>query len=135
MASRLPIRGRAREVRCTLRLSIAVNKTLMNNIDQSQNTKGRTSRPLNSRAPSASWGRVLGLVLLVLSAVSAYAGVVNVASAKFSSDLGSAASANGMVTVIVQYRALPSSSALKSSLAVGSSIQSTLTTIKAVTMT
>lgn len=46
----------------------------MNNNDQSQITSGRKAGPLHSPAFSAAWGRVLGLALLVLSAVPSYAG-------------------------------------------------------------
>ena len=45
-----------------------------NNNDTSQITSGREGRPLNSPAFSAAWGRALGVALLMLSAVTSFAG-------------------------------------------------------------
>src|ERR1700732_115833 len=88
-------------------------KKLMNNNEKSQAPSGREGRPPCSPAVSAAWGRVVGLALLVLSAVPSYAGARPISddnsgtagTAKFSTDLRQqAAGANSMVTVIVQYR-------------------------------
>ena len=103
----------------------------MNNSDQSHITNGREGRPPTSPTFSAAWGRVVGLALLVLSAMPSYAGP----APKFSRDLQEqAASANGMVTVIVQFRQMPNSSSLKTMQLGGAAIKSTLHTIHAVTM-
>src|ERR1700732_3767784 len=103
----------------------------MNNSDKSQITCGREGRPPSSPAFSAAWGRVVGLALLVLSAMPSYAGP----TAKFSADLQQrAAGANSMVTVIVQYRQMPNSSSLRTMQLGGAAIKSKLHTIRAVTM-
>jgi serine protease AprX len=107
----------------------------MNNDDKLQITNGREGRPLNSPAFSAAWGRVLGLALLLLSAVPSYAGAKPALHNRFSADLQQwAAGGNGMVTVIVQYRQMPTSAHLKSMQAGGAAIRSRLQTIRAVTM-
>ncbi len=105
--------------------------TLMINSDKSQVTCGREGRPPNSRAFSAAWGRVVGLALLMLSAMPSYAGP----TAKFSKDLGSALGSNSTVTVIVQYQQMPSSTNLKTAQSSGAKIGRKLPTINAVTMT
>src|SRR6266446_3984801 len=105
--------------------------TLMINTDKSQVTCGREGRPPNSRAFSGAWGRVVGLALLVLSAMPSYAGP----TAKFSKDLGSAVGSNSTVTVIVQYQQMPSSTNLKTAQSSGAKIGRKLPTINAVTMT
>ena len=71
---------------------------------------------------------------MVLLAVPSYAGS-NTMLNKFSTDFKSPAGANGMVTVIVQYRAMPATSSLTSMLARGATVHSRLRTIRAVTMT
>ncbi len=112
----------------------------MNNNDKSQTTNGPKDRPLNSPAFSAAWGRVLGLALLVLSAVPSYAGARPVldnrapSTAKFSGDVQQRVDANGMVTVIVQHRQMPSDAHLKSMQGRGATIKSKFHTIRAVTM-
>jgi serine protease AprX len=104
---------------------------LMNNSDKSQITCGREGRPPSSPAFSAAWGRVVGLALLVLSAMPSYAGP----TAKFSRDLEQrAAGANSMVTVIVQYRQMPTNSSIRTMQLGGAAIKSNLHTIRAVTM-
>jgi len=105
--------------------------TLMINSDKSQVTCGREGRPPNSRAFSAAWRRVVGLALLMLSAMPSYAGP----TAKFSKDLGSALGSNSTVTVIVQYQQMPSSTNLKTAQSAGAKIGRKLPTINAVTMT
>jgi serine protease AprX len=106
-------------------------KKLMNNNDKSQITCGREGRPPSSPAFSAAWGRVVGLALLVLSAMPSYAGP----TAKFSTDLQQrAAGANRMVTVIVQYRRMPTDSSIRTMQLGGAAIKSKLHTIRAVTM-
>ena len=114
----------------------------MNNNDKSQITNRREGRPLNSPTFSAAWGRVLGLALLLLSAVPSHAGAKPVldgnaptARGKFSADLQQrAAAAHGMVTVIVQHRHMPTSAHLKAMQNRGATIKSKLHTIRAVTM-
>jgi serine protease AprX len=111
----------------------------MNNTDKLQITTGREGRPLNSPAFSAAWGRVLGVALLLISAVPSYAGVKPVTNnqpwrSKFSSDFASAAGANDMVTVIVQHRLMPTSAHLRDMQGRGATIRSQFRTIRAVTM-
>jgi len=114
----------------------------MNSNDKSQITNGRESRPLNSPAFSAAWGRVLGLALLLLSAVLSHAGARTVLDGgaptpkgKFSADLQQRAAAkHGMVTVIVQHRQMPTRAHLKAMQNRGATIKSKLHTIRAVTM-
>ena len=114
-----------------LRPSKTPPRILMNKSDKSQITNGREGRPPTSQTFSAAWGRVIGLALLVLSAVPSYAG----SPAKFSRDLQrQAAGANSMVTVIVQYRQMPTSSSLRTMQLGGAAIKSNLHTIRAVTM-
>src|SRR6266403_2136355 len=114
-----------------LRPSKTPPRTLMNNSDKSQITCGRDGRPPSSRAFSAAWGRVVGLVLLVLAAMPSYAGSGN----KFSADLQQrAAGANSMVTVIVQFRQMPDNASIKTMQLGGAAIKSKLHTIRAVTM-
>src|SRR6202158_2730596 len=106
-------------------------KKLMNNNDRSQVTCGREGRPPSSPAFCAAWGRVVGLALLVLSAMPSYAGP----TAKFSADLQQrAAGAGSMVTVIVQYRQMPTASSIRTMQVGGAAIKSKLHTIRAVTM-
>ncbi len=106
---------------------------------KSQITNGRKCRPFNSPLFSAAWGRALGLALLMLSAVPSFAGarpVLNndAPTAKFSADLHQRVDANGMVTVIVQHRQMPSSAHLKGMQGRGATIRSKFHTIRAVTM-
>src|ERR1700675_2359193 len=114
-----------------LRPSKTPPRILMNNSDKSQITNGREGRPPSSPAFSGAWGRVVGLALLVLSAMPSYAGP----TAKFSKDLQQRATgANSMVTVIVQFRQMPNGSSLKTMQLGGAAIKSNLHTIRAVTM-
>jgi serine protease AprX len=112
----------------------------MNNNHISQTTNGRKERPHSSPVfHSAAWGRVLGLALLVLSTMPSYAGAKSVLNsgaptAKFSVDLQQRAGANGMVTVIVQHRQMPTSAHLKGLQGRGATIKSQFHTIRAVTM-
>jgi subtilisin family serine protease len=92
----------------------------------------------------ATWGqRVLGLVLLTALAMPASAVNTNlggggdapaVSIKKFSSDLNSHVGQDGMVTVIVQYRQMPTASKLTSLQGRGATLHSKLQTIKAVTL-
>ena len=114
-------------------------KLMMNNNDTSQITNGRKVRPLNSPPFSAGWGRVLGLALLLVSAVPSYAGTKPVLNnekptVKFSSDLQQRAGSNDMVTVIVQHRQMPTSAHLKGMQGRGATINKQFHTIRAVTM-
>ncbi len=111
----------------------------MNNADKSQITNERTGRPLSSRAFNAACGRALGLALLILSAVASYAGTKTILdddtpTAKFSADLHQRVDSNGMVTVIVQHRQMPTSPHLKAMQGRGATIKSKFQTIRAVTM-
>src|ERR1700692_1806289 len=78
----------------------------MNINDKSQTTSRRKDRPLGSSF-SAGWGRILGLALLLLSAVPSFGGN------KFSSDIPQQNSCR-LVTVNVQYRQMPNDASLKS---------------------
>jgi len=96
------------------------------------------SGPLNSRALSTAYGRALGLALLMLSALPSHAANKPMLDndrpgAKFSVDLQQRAPSD-MVTVIVQYRQMPSAAHLSSLRAGGAAIHSKLHTIRAVTM-
>jgi serine protease AprX len=111
----------------------------MNKNYKSQITNGHNQHPLNPPALSAAWGRVLGLALLVFSAMPSYAGAKPVLDngsrgGKFSADLQQRAGANGMVTVIVQHRQMPTSAHLKGMQDRGATIKSKFHTIRAVTM-
>ena len=109
---------------------------LMKNSDKSQTTYGRKDRPLSTPAFSAAWGRVLALVLLAVSAVPSYAGPKSAPgkTPKFASDLQQRVEPNGMVTVIVQHRQMPSFAHLKSMQGRGAAIKSQFHSIRAVTM-
>src|SRR5271169_6993823 len=106
---------------------------------KSRITNGRKCRPFNSPLFSAAWGRALGLAVLMLSAVPSFAGAKPVLNndaptAKFSADLHQRVDANGMVTVIVQHRLMPSNTHLKGMQGRGATIKSKFHTIRAVTM-
>jgi serine protease AprX len=110
------------------------------NIDhKSQITSERKCPPFNSRVFSAAWGLALGLALLMLSAAPSFAGAKPVLgndtpTAKFSADLHQRVDANGMVTVIVQHRQMPTSAHLRGLQGRGATIKSKFHTIRAVTM-
>ncbi|MGB6775338.1 MAG: S8 family peptidase [Terriglobales bacterium] len=116
----------------------------MKNSHRSQNTDGYKDRLLNSPVFSATWSRVLGMALLMLSVVPSHAGskpildgdaLGGVSRTKFSADLQQrAGGGNDMVTVIVQYRQMPSSSSLKAMQLGGAAIRYQHHTIHAVTM-
>ncbi len=106
---------------------------------KSRITNERKRRPFNSPLFSAAWGRALGVALLMFSAVPSFAStkpVLDTASAtsKFSPDLHQRVDANGMVTVIVQHRQMPSDAHLKSMQGRGATIKSKFHTIHAVMM-
>src|SRR5208337_5517253 len=120
-------------------LDRAARKTLMNINSGSQITNGRKCRPFSSPMFSAAWGRALGLALLMLSAAPSFAGAKPVLNngtptAKFSADLHQRVDANGMVTVIVQHRQMPTSAHLKGLQGRGATVKSKFHTIHAVTM-
>jgi serine protease AprX len=106
----------------------------MKNIDKSQATSGRTCRRRNVTVFCAAWTRTLALALTVLSALPSHAGANSLLN-KFSSDLRSPAGANGMVKVIVQYRAMPATTSFTSMLTRGATVHSTSQAIRGVTMT
>jgi len=108
-------------------------KTFMNINGNSQTANGREGRPLNSPAFSAAWGRVLGLALLLLSAMPSYAAKQK--PSKLSPDLMSAVGLNGKVTVNIQYKSYPSKGYLKGRQSGGATLRWQLPTISAVTMT
>ena len=83
----------------------------MNINGNSQTTNGREGRPLNSLARSAGWAELLGLALLLLSAMPSYAAKPK--PSKLSPDLMSAVGSNGLVTVNVQFKNYPSKGYLK----------------------
>ncbi len=117
----------------------APKKTLMKIDFKSQIANGRECLPFNSPVFSAAWGRALGLALLMLSAAPSFAGAKPVLdngtpTAKFSADLHQRVDANGMVTVIVQHRQMPSNAHLKGMQGRGATIKSKFRTVRAVTM-
>src|ERR1700734_44084 len=99
-----------------------------------ETTNGREGRPLHSRAFSAAWGRALGLALLTLSAFPSYAGVKPIQNggdmgtemsrpgSKFSADLRNRVGSGNLVTVIVQYRQMPSDAYLNTARSHGAAI-------------
>lgn len=102
---------------------------------------GREGRPPSTPALGAGWGRAIGLALLIFSAVPSFSGARPIAdvdsnrgNVKLSSDLQRRAGSNNLVTVIVQYRQMPTESHLKSMQDGGATIKSRLHTIRAVTM-
>jgi serine protease AprX len=113
----------------------------MNVIEQSRITTRRTAHPLDAPA-CAAWGRVLGVALLLLSAVPSHAGARQILdndtptakSSKFSSDLPQRGDESGMVTVIVQHRQMPTNAHLKTLQGLGATMKSKFPTIRAVTM-
>ncbi len=101
-------------------------------------TDGRQKSPVNSPGFSAAWGRALGLVLLMLSAVPSFATqkpVQNEPTSKFSRDLRESMGASDLVTVIVQYRRMPPATSLRAMQMGGSQVRSKFQSIRAVTMT
>ncbi|MFZ3342292.1 MAG: S8 family peptidase [Terriglobales bacterium] len=100
----------------------------------------------NRRKPDtvgATWGqRVLGLVALAALAVPSYAvnkptldgSVIASPAHKFSSDVNSHVGTNGMVTVIVQYKQLPTALALSTLQGRGATLRSKFQSIRAVTL-
>jgi serine protease AprX len=109
----------------------------MKNSDKSQITYGRKDRPLSAPAFSAAWGRVLAMTLLALSAIPSFAGsnpTPRNGTPKFASDLQQRVEANGMVTIIVQHRQMPSTAHLRSMQGRGAAIKSQFHSIRAVTM-
>jgi serine protease AprX len=108
----------------------------MNNDHNSQTPKGPIQRPLDSPSLGAAWGRVLGVALLVLSAMPSYAGKT-AKHPNYSPDLAAwvAASTNGMVTVNVQYKTFPTKTYLKGRQTAGATIRWQLPTIVGVNMT
>src|ERR1035438_2272058 len=104
--------------------------TLMNNNGRSQIESGGQRRPLNSPAFGAAWGRKVGLALLLLSvAAPSFAGNRatldnDTPSGKFSPDMRQRADADGLVTVIVQYRTMPAAAHLNALRAGGARIGS-----------
>jgi serine protease AprX len=103
----------------------------MKNSDKSHITTGRAVGPLSSPAFSAAWGRVLGLLLLLLS-VPSYA---KTKPPKYSPDLQSAVGSNGLVTVNVQFKNFPTKSYLKTKQSNGATLRWQFPAITAVTMT
>ncbi len=91
----------------------------------------------------ATWGqRVLGLVALAALAVPSYADNPRTLDGdapafharKFSSDVNRHIGQNGMVTVIVQYRAMPNATALSNLKGRGATLRSKFQSIRAVTL-
>ena len=131
-------------------------KNIMKNNDNSQNTRGPIKRPLNSPTFSAAWGGALGVALLMISAIPSFAGSTTIkpnsvvwghgatstdtsdsttVAGKFSTDLQQQpADENGVVTVIVQHRQMPSSAHLKTLQGRGAALKHKFHTIRAVAM-
>jgi serine protease AprX len=114
--------------------------------DSLEAINGREGRPLNSQAFSAAWGRILGLGLLMLSAIPSYAGArpvqdggymgtgMSKPGSKFSADLQSRFGSGNLVTVIVQYRQMPTDAYLNTARSHGASVHFRHQAIRAVTM-
>ncbi len=90
----------------------------------------------------ATWGLVFGLVAAIILAIPSYAtntiqrdgDAIASPAKKFAYDLGNHVTKDGMVTVIVQFRAMPGSSALTNYQGRGAAIRTKLQSIRAVTM-
>jgi serine protease AprX len=115
----------------------------MKKIDKLNISIGQEGRPPNIPAFSPTWGRVLGLALLMLSAIPSHAAsrpVLDGAdegrrpSIKFSSDLRRGGNATELVTVIVQYRQMPTDAYLNTARSHGAAIHFKHQAIRAVTM-
>ncbi|MGB8013529.1 MAG: S8 family peptidase [Terriglobales bacterium] len=98
-----------------------------------QTATGRERRLLHPIALSAAWGRALGLAFLLFSAVPFYARTTPVPT-KLSTDVQQRADADGMVTVIVQHRQMPSDGHLKAIQGRGATIKSKFHAIRGVVM-
>src|SRR5580700_11244732 len=135
---------KARHEGCAMRPSRKGRQNFMKNNHKLLITDGYEDRLLNSPVFSAAWNRVLGLALLMLSAIPSHAGskpildgdaLGNVSRSKFSADLQQrAGGGNDLVTVIVQYRQMPNSSSLKAMQLQGAAIRYQHHSIHAVTM-
>jgi serine protease AprX len=105
-----------------------------------------TNQQSNRRKPDsvgATWGqRVLGLVVLAALAVPSYAvntriqdgEAIAIPAHKFSNDVSSHVGRDGMVTVIVQYRSMPTTAALSNLKGRGATLRTKFQSIRAVTL-
>jgi len=104
------------------------------------NLNGLKDSPISPLALGAGWGRALGLALLALCAVPSYGGARPILDGdtrttnKLSSDIQDHVGAGGMVTVIVQHHAMPTSAHFKGMQSRGALIGSKFQSIRAVTM-
>jgi len=103
----------------------------MNKKIKRQIPEGREGRPKKSAGFGAAWGRILGLLLLACWALPAAAD--SRPTRKISADVRGHASKN-MVTVIVQFRQMPDSTALTGIQGRGAALRNRLHSIRAVTM-
>jgi serine protease AprX len=105
-----------------------------------------TTQMSNRRKPDsvgATWGqRILGLVVLAVLAVPSYAvntrildgDAIATPAHKFSNDVSSHVGRDGTVTVIVQYRAMPNTTALSNLTGRGATLRTKFQSIRAVTL-
>jgi serine protease AprX len=103
----------------------------MNKKIRQQIPEGREGRPTRSATFGAAWGRILGLLLLACWALPTAAD--SRPTRKMSADVRGHASKN-MVTVIVQFRQMPDSTALTGMQGRGAALRNRLHSIRAVTM-
>jgi serine protease AprX len=104
--------------------------------------EGREGRPKKSAGFGAAWGRTIGLLLLALWALPAAAGSRPILDgngprgriSKMSADMREHAASKNMITVIVQFRQMPNTTALAGMQSRGAAMRNRLHTIRAVTM-
>lgn len=113
----------------------------MNRKMSPQIPEGREGRPNKSAGFSAAWGRILGVVLLAFWALPATAGSRPILNGdtrptlrKMSADLREHATSKSLVTVIVQFRQMPDTTALAGMQSRGAAMRNRLHSIRAVTM-
>jgi serine protease AprX len=106
----------------------------MNN-DTSQVAGQDKDNQRNSTFMSATWGRVLALALVMLSALPSYAGKASAPASKFSTDLAPYVGSNSEVTINVQFKKMPGTSKFKSWQGSGANLRWQLPVITAATMT
>ena len=114
----------------------------MNKKIKPQIPEGRDARPKKSAGFGAAWGRVLGSLLLACLTLPAVAGsrpildgaARTAPTRKMSPDMHQHAASKNLVTVIVQFRQMPNTTALAGMQSRGAALRNRLHSIRAVTM-